>query len=97
MFSSTASSLEARLIFLSVLSYGKCGGEEDGIPGGVTDRRDFFDVLDGVRYGVPAGVGSDAAAALPSSFSVSQTDIAYYAYTPSKGSEFGWSRKLSPR
>jgi hypothetical protein len=62
-------SLETRLLFfLSNFSVGNSGGGK-GTPGGVTDRRDFLEVRDGVRYGVPAGVGKAATAALLSSSS----------------------------
>jgi hypothetical protein len=81
MFSSRAISLETCFIFFSTLSVGKAGGEKEAMPGGVTDRRDFLDVREGVLYGVPAGVGSDATAALLSSFSVSQTAIVWSVHT----------------
>lgn len=72
IFSSFPTSFEDRLLLFSSLSRGSGGGEED-VPGGVTERRDFLELREGVRYGVLLGVGNDAAAALFISSSVSHT------------------------
>ena len=77
MLSSAMASREDRLEPLSALSEGIGGGEELGA-GGVTERRDLLearDVRDGVLYGVLEAVGSDAAAALLSSSSVSHMAV----------------------
>lgn len=48
-------SLEARFDCLSVLSNGSGGGGDELNPGGVAERRDLLDPLDGVLYGVSVG------------------------------------------
>lgn len=57
------------------------GGGDDPFPGGVADLRDLRDLLDpleGVRYGISCGVGSEAAVGgPPSSSSVSHTAISW--------------------
>jgi hypothetical protein len=66
-----------------LLSPGIGGGEEllPAFPGGVTERLDFRELretfLDGVRYGVSAGVGSDPTGPVDSS-SVSHTAMMNY-------------------
>lgn len=48
MLSSVVTSRDERL---DAMSLGRGGGETP-FPGGVTERRDFLDVREGVRYGV---------------------------------------------
>lgn len=56
---------------------GSGGGEDDG-PGEIDFcREERRDVLDGVRYGVSVGVGSEAAAAAANSSSVSHSVMLY--------------------
>ena len=60
---------------LEPLSVGMGGGELPFL-GGVTERRDLLEAIEGVRYGVSCGVGSDVAAGpLRYSSSVSQAPI----------------------
>ena len=76
MVSSIVMSLEDLFPCLSLpRSLGRGGGEVL-LPGGVTDRRDLLEVLDGVLYGVSTGVGNETAAGLPRySSSVSHAGI----------------------